>query len=366
MPTITPRPGILKIRSHMILFDMSPELDHFINIASNENCYGPSRHAIAAGKRALDGINRYSDSAVPQLTAALASKFKLNLRGVVCGFGSDDLLGRIARAYLSPGNELIYSVNGYQKFPNYAYANDAVPVAAPDNRFTADVDSILSRVSDRTRIVYLANPDNPTGTYVPGSEIRRLHARLPAEVLLVLDSAYLEYVEAEDFEDPWRLVEESHNVVMTRTFSKNHGLAGVRLGWLYAPENIASAITAIGLTYPVSNVAVACALASLSDDAHLAYVKSENSRVKSAFTAALTEMGIYVYPSQTNFVLAQFDTGAGTAADVYDYLFGKRVLVRRFPAPAFSKCIRFTIGNESEMAQVIGHLRAFFARNERR
>jgi histidinol-phosphate aminotransferase len=209
----------------------------------------------------------------------------------------------------------------------------------------------------------LANPDNPTGTYVSRTEIRRLHAGLPANVLLVLDSAYLEYVDAEDYEDPRLLVETSHNVVMTRTFSKIHGLAGVRLGWLYAPEDIAATLRAIGIMYPVSNVALACGLASLSDEEHVAFVKSENQRVKRRFTAALTEMGVFVYPSQANFVLAKFNADVGTAVSVYDYLFGKRILVRRFPAAAFSNCIRFTIGREDEMTQVIDHLRAFFLQN---
>jgi len=350
----------------MVSLDTSVDLDRFINIASNENSHGPSPLAVAAGKRALGAANRYAESAATELPAALAKKYRLNARGIVVGFGSDDLLARLARTYLSPGDELIYSVNGYQKTPNYAYANDAVPVAAPDKEFTADVDSILSCVTGRTRIIMLANPDNPTGTYVPRSEIRRLHARLPPNVLLVLDSAYLEYVDADDFEDPGRLVDESHNVVMTRTFSKIHGLAGIRLGWLYAPEEIADCLRAIGITYPVSSVALACGLSSLSDDSHLAYVKSENLRVKRSFSAALTEMGISVYPSQTNFVLARFEPAAGTAGVVYDHLFGRGILVRRFMSPAFSNCIRFTIGREDEMAQVTRHLRAFFARGGER
>lgn len=345
----------------MVSLDTSVDLERFINIASNENSHGPSRHAIEAGMRSLDGANRYAESGSAELAAALAKKYKLNVRGIVCGFGSDDLLARLARAYLSPGDELIYSVNGYQKTPNYAHANDAVPVAAPDKNFTADVDSILSCVTARTRMVMLANPDNPTGTYVPGADIRRLHGELPENVLLVLDSAYLEYVEAPDFEDPGRLVEECHNVVMTRTFSKIHGLAGIRLGWLYAPEEIADSMYAVGITFPVSSVALACGLSSLSDDNHLAHVRSENLRVRRSFSTALTDLGISVYPSQTNFVLAKFETKAKTAAVVYDYLFSKGVLVRRFMSPAFSNCIRFTIGREDEMTHVAGHLRAFFA-----
>ncbi len=372
---ITPRPGIRRIRPHMIVASASPptiavgadsRVVSPINIASNESAYGPGQASIAAGMAAIGGIHRYSDTAMTQLAGALARAYELNPRGIVCGFGSDDLLSRIARAYLSPGDELIYSVNGYQKIPNYAYCNDAVPVAAPDDDFAADVESILSCVTNRTRVVMLANPDNPTGTYIPGAEVRRLHRLLPANVLLVLDSAYLEYVDAHDYEDPWKLVEENHNVVMTRTFSKIHGLAGVRLGWLYAPEDIANVIQTIGITFPISNVALACGLASLEDAGHVAHVKAENQRVKLAFTTALEEMGVHVYPSQTNFVLAKFNGDANDAADAHDYLLDKGVLARRFPAPAFRNCIRFTIGREHEMTQVTEHLRAFSGQRARR
>jgi histidinol-phosphate aminotransferase len=331
-----------------------------INIASNESAYGPSRASITAGMNAVDGIHRYVDSASAQLAAALARTYELNRRGIVCGFGSDDLLARIARAYLSSGDELIYSVNGYQKIPNYAHCNDAVPVAAPDKDFAADIDSILSRVTARTRMVMIANPDNPTGTYKSGTEIRRLHGQLPPNVVLVLDSAYLEYVDADDYEDPWKLVEENQNVVMTRTFSKIHGLAGARLGWLYAPEEVANVIRTVGITFPISNVALACGLASLEEAWYLARVKGDNLRVKRAFVSALEKMGVHVYPSQTNFVLAKFTGDTSQAAEIYDYLHGKKVLVRRFPAPAFLDCIRFTIGLEHEMERVVEYLRQFF------
>lgn len=360
-----PRAGILRIKPHMLVadalpVDQSPTNHPPINIASNESAYGPSPHALGAAQGAINSIQRYAETAQQQLANAIARQFNLNPEGVVCGHGSDDLLARIARTYLSPGDELIFSCNGYQKIPNYAYANDAEAIAASDNDFTVDVDAILACVSDRTRIVMIANPDNPTGTYIPSSEIRRLHAHLAPHILLVLDSAYLEYVDADDYETPQHLIENHHNVLMTRTFSKVYGLAGARLGWLYAPVETADVLRRIGITFPVSSPALAAGVAALQDRAHTQWVLEQNRRVRQQFAQVLTQLGARVYPSQTNFLLVQFTDKASTASEVYDYLEVNGVVARRFAAQAFSDCVRFTIGLEAEMHRAGDLLTAFF------
>lgn len=305
----------------------------------------------------MQHVGRYAELGSSALADKLAAKFDLDAQRIVTGFGSDDLLARLARAYLHPGQELIYSVNGYQKIPNYAFANDATPVAVSDKEFTANVDAILSAVTSDTGMVMLANPDNPTGTYMTGSEVRRLHTGLPSEVLLVLDSAYLEYCDTDDFEDPTALVREHPNVVMTRTFSKLFGLAGLRLGWMYASLEIADVIRTIGITFPVSNVALACGLTVLEDEAHTTFVKTENSRVRSQFCEGLANLGIKTYPTQTNFVLAEFPDEIAAASAVYEHLRGQGILARRFGAQAFKHCIRFTIGSGEEMEQVLNGIR---------
>ena len=266
---------------------------------------------------------------------------------------------RPASFYL-PRGELIHSANGYQKIPNYAYANGADAVAAPDREYTADVDSILGCVTDRTRVVMIANPDNPTGSYLPGTEIRRLHAGLPDNVVLVLDSAYLEYVEAEDYENPAALVEETDNVIMTRTFSKIYGLASIRLGWAYAPPAIADMLRRVGVTYPVSGPASRSGFAALQDTEHTARVYAETVRVRRWFGEALTENGIIVHPSQANFVLATFPDPERSARMAYDYLLENGIAARRFPTPNFSDCVRFTIGFDHEMARTAEIMREFF------
>ena len=331
-----------------------------INIASNESAYGASPAAISAGIEAMQGIERYSETAERTLAHAIAGHFGLNPDGVVCGFGSDDLLARIARAYLSPGDELVHSANGYQKFPNYAYAINANAVAAPDRDFRANVDSILNCVTGRTRIVMLANPDNPTGSYQSGTEIRRLHASLPENVLLVLDSAYLEYVEADDYESPAGLVGEAHNVVMTRTFSKIYGLAGMRLGWAYAPAAIADMLRRMGITFPVSGPALASGLAALQDTEHTEQVYAGTVRVRRWFAEALAENGVIVHPSQANFVLATFPDPGRSARMAHDYLLENGIAARRLATPNFSDCLRFTIGFDHEMSRTADVMREFF------
>ena len=360
MAKITPRAGALRIRPHMVVEDEGSTQNIEVNIASNENAYGPGPAAISAGIKAMNSIERYSETAPQILAREIAAHFGLNADGIVCGFGSDDILARIARAYLSAGNELIYSVNGYQKIPNYAYANDAEAVAAPDRNFAADVDAILNCVTDSTRMVMIANPDNPTGSYISGKEVRRLHAGLPDNVLLVLDSAYFEYVDAGDYENPVGLIEEMHNVVMTRTFSKIFGLAGVRLGWAYAPEAIADILRRIGITFPVSNPALASGLAALKDAEHTTHVYSETQRIRRWFADVLTEHDVIVHSSQANFLLATFPDPSRTAEMAYGYLRENGIAARRFASPNFSDCIRFTIGLENEMSRTADVLHTFF------
>lgn len=359
MPAVIPRAGILRIRSHMVATSDTRLTVPEINIASNESAYGPGRFAIDAAARAAKELDRYSEAAQDHLAKAIAKHFGLNPQAIVCGHGSDDLLARIARTFLSPGDELIYSCNGYQKIPNYAFANDAEPIEASDREFTVDVDAVLECVSERTRIVMIANPDNPTGTYISGDEVRRLHAGLPPQVLLVLDSAYLEYVDADDYELPVNLIEENENVLMTRTFSKIFGLAGARIGWLYAPTAIADVLQKIGITFPVSNTAFAASLAALKDTDHTRYVYRQNQRLRNQYTKAFNSLGLEVYPSQTNFLLVKFPGESYSALLAYEFLATQGIVTRRFSAPAFKDCVRFTLGLEEEMERTLKTLQNF-------
>lgn len=351
--------GIKKIRAHMLSGEAASLPPVSIALNSNESAFGPSPHAVAAARAAVSGLERYYENPAKTLVPALAGTFGLDEQRIAIGQGSDDLLARLARAYLEPGSELIRSVNGYLKVPNYAHANDAIPVPAPDAGFTASVDAILGCLSDRTRMVYLANPENPAGTYLSGAEIRRLHAGLPDHILLVLDCAYEDYVDAADYEPAHRLVEEAGNVVMTRTFSKIFGLAGARIGWLYGPPPIVDVINRIGLTFPLSSPSIAASIAALQDKNHIRHVFETNARMRDKLTRSLTALGLKVYPSQTNFLLVEFTHPAFSAEAADAFLRRRGIALRRVASPAYRDCIRMTLGLESEVETAEHAISAF-------
>ena len=358
MPPPRARTGIEKISPHMaeIVAGSLPPVR--IALDSNESAYGPSPAAREAACAAAADLHRYVADPDRILAPLIAERFDATRSAIVTGHGSDDLLSRLARAYLAPGSEMIRSAHGYLKTPNYAFANDAVPVAAADRDFRADVDSILSRVSERTRIVYLANPENPAGSYLSGAEVRRLHAALPEEVLLILDCAYEEYVGADDYEPGQRLVDDAQNVVMVRTFSKIFGLAGARVGWLYAPVPIADRVRRIGLTFPISGPSVAAARAAIVDREHTVRVRTGTARAREWTTRQLTRGGLKVYPSQGNFVLVRFPR-PGDAEAAWLFLRRAGISTRRFAMPAYKDCLRLTIGLDSEMREAVTALHEF-------
>lgn len=344
-----PKQGIDRIKAHMLSGTEGDFPPVGIALHSNESAFGPSPNATAAAQAATIGLERYLEEPELALAPAIADRFALDERRIAVGQGSDDLLARLARAYLEPGSEMIRSANGYPKAQNYAHANDAVPVAAPDADLTASVDAILDRVTERTRMVYLANPDNPSGSHLAGPELRRLHEGLPDHVLLVLDCAYEEYVDAPDYEPGHKLVEAAENVVMTRTLSKIFGLAGARVGWLYGPPAVVDTVTRIGLTFPVSSPSVAAAVAALQDEAHTRHVYAENARLRGELSRSLGALGLKVRPSQTNFLLVEFPDPARSAEAAWVSLGRKGIAVRRFAAPAYRDCVRITLGLESEV-----------------
>ncbi len=355
--TVTPRAGILRIQSHMVAARTGPPGAPVIDLSSNESALGASPQALAAARDAVHRIERYPEDGPAQLAHAIAEAFGLDPMRIVCGHGSDELLQRITRGYLQPGDEVIHSVHGYPKFPNYAFAVDATPVPAPDQDFKASVDGILSCVTPRTRMVLLANPDNPTGIHLGETDIRRLHAGLPGHVLLVLDSAYAEYVSASDYALPTDLVNHADNVVMTRTFSKVFGLAGMRLGWLYGPPAVVDILHRLGLTFPLSRPAIAAGIAAVRDDEHMRRVLAHNHEQRSRFSADMADLGLRVFPSETNFVMLDFDGRHITAAAACDFLAERGIAGRLFAQPDYRNMLRITIGLDAEMRQATAALR---------
>ena len=364
---VAPRPGIADLAEYMVGLSKLPGFNTVAKLSSNEGPLGPSEAVREAIVESLAELHRYPEVDTERLQEAIARRFGLDPSRIVCGPGSDEVLGRLVRTYAGAGEEVIHSVHAYMQFPSYAVSAGATPVAAPDRDFRHDVESIVGCVTDRTRIVIVANPDNPSGTYLSGREIRRLRSELPGRALLILDAAYDEYAHAPDYESGASLVERCDNVVMTRSFSKAFGLAGLRLGWCYAPSAIVDALNIVGPLFPVSVPAFAAGIAALGDLAHTKATLAHNRKWVSWLSGKLIELGLHVYRSQTNFVLVRFPSQSGrTAAEADAFLLARGIIARRFSVLDFEDKLRISIGLDHEMRAVVDALREFLSEAPRR
>ena len=356
----TPRPGVLDIAPYVPGKSSAPGVDRVIKLSSNESPLGPSPKAVAAYQTAAAKLEDYPDGAVTELRTAIGRAFGLDPARIVCGAGSDDLLNLLAHAYLQDGDEVLYSAHGFLMYPIYALGHGAKPIAVPEKNYTADIDAIIAAVTPRTRIVFIANPNNPTGTYVPFDDIKRLQKALPSDVILVLDAAYAEYVQRNDYEAGIELVATSENVVMCRTYSKIHGLAAVRLGWLYGPAHIVDALNRVRNPFNVNTPAMKAGIAAIEDAAHVEKSVAHNAKWLAWLTGEITKLGLEVTPSVANFVLIHFpETEGKTAADADAFLTKRGLILRRVAGYGLPNCLRMTVGTEEANRLVVDALREF-------
>lgn len=356
-----PKPGILDIAAY-VPGKSGAKGAKVHKLSSNESPIGSSQKAIEAYKAAAHALELYPDGAATQLRNAIASRFGLKAENIVCGAGSDELLQLIAHAYLSPGDEAIYSQYGFLVYPIAIQSNGATAVVAPERDYLADVDAILARVTPRTRIVFLANPNNPTGRYLPFSEVKRLHAGLPAHVLLVLDAAYAEYVRRNDYEAGIELVATSENVVMTRTYSKIFGLAALRLGWAYCPAHVADVLNRVRGPFNISAPAIAAGIAAIEDHDFVERAVAHNEQWLPWVTKELTQLGLSVTASVGNFVLVHFPATEKYHAHAADaFLQEHGFVVRRMDAYGLPNALRVTIGTEEANRGLVACLRDFLS-----
>ena len=359
---LMPRPGILEITPYVGGESKLTGANRVIRLASNENPLGTSSRAIAAYTAQQDELHRYPDGGAHALREAIGEVHGVEPERVVCGGGIDELIAQLVRAYAGPGDEVLYSAHGFLMYPIAAKAAGATPISAPERNLTADVDGLLARVSPRTRLLFLANPNNPTGSYLTAAEVRRLREGLPDGVLLVLDAAYAEYVRRDDYEAGAELVRAFDNVVMTRTFSKIYGLAALRLGWAYCPVEVADVLNRLRGPFNISSAAQAAGVAALADQGHVAGSCENNLRWLDWFTDEVRRLGLEVPPSVGNFVLVRFPEEPGRdAGAAARYLKGEGILVRGMAAYGLADSLRVTIGTEEDMRAVAEALAGFMA-----
>jgi histidinol-phosphate aminotransferase len=354
-----PRPGILEITPYAGSEAGMGGADRVV-ISSNESAFGPSWRALEAYSAASEEVHRYPEIDARSLRNALAAANGLEADRIICGCGSDQIIDLIALAYAGPGDETIYSAHGFTMYPIATLGVGATPVAVPERNLTADVDAILERVNANTKIVFLANPNNPTGSYLNVDALRRLYAGLPEEVLLVLDAAYAEYVTEADYEPGIELARDATNVVMTRTFSKIYALASLRVGWAYGPRDVIGMLDRIRPPFNVSSPAIAAAIAAIEDTEHTERSRAHNAETLPWFRAEVEALGLEVNPSVANFVIVRFDPdGERSAEAAYRHLFARGIVTRRVAGYGLPDWVRMSIGTREEMEEVVAALRDF-------
>ncbi|WP_321326590.1 histidinol-phosphate transaminase [uncultured Parasphingorhabdus sp.] len=330
-----------------------------VKLSANENPLGCSPAASDALNAASASVDRYPDPGSTRLREAIAAKYDLDPARIICGTGSDDVLHLAANAFSGPGDEIIYVKYGFAVYDIAARRYGGTPVVADDQDYGTDVDAILAKVTDRTKVIFIANPNNPTGTFTPRAEIARLHAALPGHVLLVLDAAYAEYMDEGQDDGALALASSQPNVLVTRTFSKIHGLAAERIGWGYADAEIIGAMNRIRLPFNVTTAGQDAAVAALAADDFVTMSREHNARWRQWLSdemGALGNHGLRVVPSHTNFLLVLFE-GKVTAEQANAALMDKGYAVRWLPGQGLVNGLRITIGTEEETRGVAQALR---------
>jgi len=345
MASVNPKPGIMDILPYKGGEAKVDGISRLVRLASNENPLGCSEKAKKIYINGADGLFRYPDGGAEALRFSLAQHYNINQEQIVCGAGSDELISLLIRAYAGVGDEVLYSQHGFLMYPIGAKAVGATPVAAPETNLRADVQAILERVTEKTKLVFIANPNNPTGSYLTRDELKTLQAGLPEHTLLIIDAAYAEYIDLDVYSSGIDLVEEHNNTVMLRTFSKIYGLAGVRLGWGYFPKHVADVINRVRGPFNVSVPAQEAGVAALSDQDFVKRSKEHNTKWLPWVSEQLQDFGLTVHPSVGNFILVDFGK---TSEEKRLALKKQGIFVRQMGAYGLPSCLRITIGTEEE------------------
>ena len=360
MTSPVPRPGILEISPYVGGKSAVPGGKKPIKLSSNEGALGPSPKAIEAAARAASDMHRYPDGNATALRAAIGKRFSLDPERIVCGAGSDELIALLVKSYAGPGDEVLFSQYGFVMYPIAAHTAGATPVQAPEKGYRTDIDAMIAKAGPKTKVCFVANPNNPTGSYITGPELKRLRDGLPPHTLLIVDAAYAEYVSRNDYTNGAELVDAGENTVMLRTFSKIFALGGMRLGWAYAPAKIVDVLNRVRGPFNVAASAQAAGIAALEDLAFQDKCRANNDRVLPWFVAELGKLGLKTLPSVGNFVMVEFAAqGPQTAAAANEFLMSRAIIPRAVANYGLPNFLRVTIGTDEEMRAVVVALAEF-------
>lgn len=346
----TPKPGILDISPYIGGEGRGDSFENPLRLASNENQLGPSPLAREAYLKCASDLHRYPDGAATDLRQALAREYNIDPERIVCGGGSDELISLIAQSYAGVGDDIVYSQYGFLRYPICARAVGARPVPAPEKDMRTDIEALIKAVTPQTKIVFLANPNNPTGSYISADDMRSLRERLPSNVLLVIDAAYAEFVQEKDYDDGRALAATHENVVMLRTFSKIYGLAALRLGWGYFPKDVAGVINRVRSAFNASAPAQAAGVAALADKDFVRRSVEMATAGRRQLSEGFSSMGLKAWPSVANFLLVEF--GAKTE-DIRLALKSQGIYVRQMDAYGLPQCLRVTVGTEDDNRRLL-------------
>ena len=356
MGQITAQPGIMQIAPYQGGSSHVPGVANVIKLSSNENPYGPSPAAVEAVRASAAQMHRYPSTDHAALRDAIGSAQGLDPERIICGAGSDEIIAFLCEAFAGPGDEVLHTEHGFGMYRISALAAGATPVEVKERDRVTDVDALLSGCTERTRLVFIANPNNPTGTMIGEDEVARLADGLPPKALLVLDGAYAEYVEG--FDAGAAVINERSNVFMTRTFSKLFGLGGMRIGWGYGPAEIIDILNRVRGPFNLSAAALAAAEAAIKDTAYVERCRADNARWRAWLAEALAELGVASDTSCANFILARFRNQAeAEACDAH--LQGEGLIVRRVAGYNLPNALRITVGDEIACRRVVAAIRAF-------
>jgi histidinol-phosphate aminotransferase len=354
-----PQPGIMSISPYKGGESAVEGVADVRKLSSNESALGPSPKAMDVYRALAPDLHRYPDGGANALRHALAAQHGLDADRIVCTNGSDEMISLLCAAYVGPGDEVLFNKYGFAMYPIATLARGGTPVMADETEYTISVDALLKKVTAKTRICFIANPNNPTGTYIPVEDVRRLRAGLPDNVLLVLDGAYAEFVSRNDYSSGAEMVERHDNVVMLRTFSKIYGLAGLRVGWSYMPAGIVDVINRLRGPFNVNAIAQAAAVAALQDGAWTAKARAHNDLWLPRISDGLTKLGLSVVPSVGNFILFKLPAEPKDAVAADRFLRSRGLILRAVASYGLPEFLRYTIGTEAENTRFLAAMAEF-------